>query len=173
MTSALSPLCRLLATSAPKEPTYDIRQQLLIAGNNHRTLKSMFAVIYNYTNLFVSQTDHTCKSSLDITSLDAYHKVTTSLLYVFVGIDFARARPVNQTDSHTHRTDNKQEIGDLKPPPKTMLPPGQYNKSNIRVPWASPQPRKNFDANICPKNGQQFAVSCFICYRTTVIDLPC
>jgi len=43
-----------------------------------------------------------CKSSIDITSCDAYHKVTTSLLYVFVGIDFARARPVDQTDSHTH-----------------------------------------------------------------------
>lgn len=31
-----------------------------------------------------------------------YHSVTTSLEYVFVGIDFARAKPETNTRTHTH-----------------------------------------------------------------------
>ena len=33
---------------------------------------------------------------------DTHHRVTTSLLYVFVGIDFARARPVNRFTAQFH-----------------------------------------------------------------------
>jgi len=36
-------------------------------------------------------------------SRDTYHKVTTSLLYVFVGIDLARAKPVSIHTQHTHK----------------------------------------------------------------------